>query len=74
MNMKNNILKSLFIALTLVLGVNNAWAATFSGGEILVLKPNSNWTKDGARFAAYFFGNGDKWVSMSAVTINGTSG
>ena len=26
--MKNNILKSLFIALTLVLGVNNAWAAS----------------------------------------------
>ena len=72
--MKNNILKSLFIALTLILGVNNAWAATFSGGEILVLKPNSNWTKDGARFAAYFFGNGEKWVSMTAVSINGTSG
>ena len=31
---------------------------------ILYLKPNSNWTKDGARFAAYFFGNGETWVSM----------
>ena len=30
----------------------------------LYLKPNSNWTTDGARFAAYFFGNGDAWVSM----------
>ena len=38
----------------------------------LYLKPNSNWTKDGARFAAYFFGNGEKWVSMTAV--NGKSG
>ena len=33
--------------------------------NILYLKPNSNWTKDGARFAAYFFGKGDKWVSMT---------
>ena len=62
------------ILILLLMGVNSAWAATFSGGEILVLKPNSNWTKDGARFAAYFFGNGDKWVSMTAVSINGTSG
>ena len=29
----------------------------------LYLMPNSNWTMDGARFAAYFFGNGEKWVS-----------
>jgi hypothetical protein len=33
----------------------------------LYLKANSNWKADGARFAAYFFGNGDKWVSMTAV-------
>jgi hypothetical protein len=33
----------------------------------LYLKPNSNWTKDNARFAAYFFGNGEKWVSAVAV-------
>ena len=31
----------------------------------LYLKPNSNWKVDGARFAAYFFGNGEKWVSMT---------
>ena len=30
----------------------------------LYLKPNANWLKDGARFAAYFFGNGETWVSM----------
>ena len=33
----------------------------------LYLKANSAWEKDGARFAAYFFGNGDKWVSMTVV-------
>ena len=34
----------------------------------LYLKPNSNWTKDNARFAAYFYGNGETWVSMTAVS------
>ncbi len=33
----------------------------------LYLTPNANWKTDGARFAAYFFGNGDTWVSMTAV-------
>lgn len=33
--------------------------------KVLYLKPNSNWTQSNARFAAYFFGNGDKWVSMT---------
>ena len=32
--------------------------------ETLYLKPNSNWTQANARFAAYFFGNGETWVSM----------
>lgn len=32
------------------------------------LKPNNNWKSDEARFAAYFFGNGDKWVNL---TLNG---
>ena len=31
---------------------------------LLYLKPNSNWKVDGARFAAYFFGSGEVWVSM----------
>ena len=33
--------------------------------NILYLKPNSNWTQANARFAAFFFGNGDTWVSMT---------
>ena len=55
------------ILILLLLGVSNAWAAN------LYLLPNSNWTQANARFAAYFFGNGEKWVSMSeTVTVNGT--
>ena len=34
----------------------------------LYLVPNANWKKDNARFAAYFFGNGEKWVSMTKVS------
>ena len=32
---------------------------------MLYLTPNSNWTQSNARFAAYFFGNGEKWISMT---------
>ena len=33
--------------------------------SLIYLTPNSDWKKDSARFAAYFFGNGEKWVSMT---------
>ena len=33
----------------------------------LYLTPNANWKKDNARFAAYFFDNGETWVSMTKV-------
>ena len=33
----------------------------------LYLTPNANWKNDNARFAAYFFGNGEKWISMTKV-------
>lgn len=34
---------------------------------VLYLKPNANWKVDGARFAAYFFGAGETWESMTLV-------
>ncbi len=33
--------------------------------NMLYFAPNNNWKADGARFAAYFFGDGDSWVSMT---------
>jgi hypothetical protein len=33
----------------------------------LYLTPNSNWKQSNARYAAYFFGNGEAWVSMTKV-------
>ena len=34
---------------------------------VLYLKPNDNWKTDGARFAAYFFNNGETWSDMTLV-------
>lgn len=51
--------------------VGSASAANMTGGEVLYLKPNSNWTQANARFAAYFYGNGDTWVSMTDLNGDG---
>ena len=55
------------ILILLLMGVSNAWAANITGGTTLYLKPNSNWTKDGARFAAYLCNGSSsaEWYSMS---------
>ncbi len=37
----------------------------FATPGVIYLHPNENWLSDGARFAAYFFGSGEAWVSMS---------
>ena len=44
--------------------------ANLTGGEVLYLKPSSNWQSDGARFALYLFNNStstNTWVSMTKV-------
>ena len=67
--MKNSIKRFLSLALALLMVFSmmpqitlGAEAAT---PDTLYLKPNGNWTQAGARFAAYFFGNGEKWISMT---------
>jgi hypothetical protein len=52
---------SVMLALVLVLGMIPVFASAADTTTIYV-QPNSNWLRDGARFAAYFFGNGDTWV------------
>ena len=37
-------------------------------GTMLYLNPTELWNVDGARFAAYFFGVGETWIDMTAVT------
>ncbi len=39
--------------------------------KTLYLKPNANWKQDGARFAAYFFGGVETWVSMADTDNDG---
>ena len=55
---------SILLVLCMVISMvpMTAFAAT---PDVLYLKPNSNWLADGARFAAYFYGSGESWVSMS---------
>ena len=42
-------------------------AANIPAGTVLYLVPSANWNQSNARFAAYFFGNGEAWVSMTKV-------
>ena len=61
--MKKRLL-ALCLALCLVVGLLPVTALA-AAPATLYLEPNSNWTQANARFAAYFFGNGEAWVSMT---------
>ena len=54
-------------AVLAVANTTKADAAKIPGGTKLYLTPNANWKIDNARFAAYFFGDGEAWVSMTKV-------
>lgn len=69
---KTKRLLSILLCLCMVLSILPAtWitasAVNMSGGEVLYLKPNSNWLQANARFAAYFYGTGNAWASMTPV-------
>ena len=55
--------KSIFLFFAAILCAIGMQAANY-----LYLKPSSDWKSDNARFAAYFFESGEKWVSMTKVT------
>ena len=60
------ILVALLVLMTILVSlVAVAIPASAAAPEKLYLTPNANWKVDNARFAAYFFGNGEKWVSMT---------
>lgn len=61
-------MKKFYSILALLLCVLAANAAKIPSGTKLYLTPNSNWKIDNARYAAYFFGDGDAWGSMVAVS------
>lgn len=39
--------------------------------NVLYFAPHANWTQAGARFAAYFFGDGEAWVGMTDSDADG---
>ncbi len=67
MKLKAKILTLILVLAMLIsiIGIFAIPASAASQPEYLYLKPNSNWKQANARFAAYFFGNGETWVSMS---------
>ena len=56
---------ALVLVLMLVLPTLALIPVSAATPEKLYLTPNANWKQSNARFAAYFFGNGEKWVSMT---------
>ena len=72
MKRTGKILVALLAVLVLLMSMTAITASAATGQpEKLYLTPNSNWKQSNARFAAYFFGNGETWVSM---TYNSTLG
>ena len=73
--MKSNIIynmKKLYFAIVaLLLCAISASAVTITPGTKLYLTPNSNWNESNARFAAYFYGNGEAWATMTDSNSDG---
>ena len=64
--MKNTskILALVLVLMTVLMSLS-ALTVSAAAPEKLYLTPSANWKESNARFAAYFFGNGEKWVSMT---------
>ena len=46
-------------------------ATTSDGTKVVYFVPNSNWKMDNARFAAYLFGEGEAWISVTDEDADG---
>ena len=74
MRMKTQKMKRLLsfvMAFVMMLSLLPTVAFAADSSATLYLKPNGNWTQAGARFAAYFFGNGETWVGMTDANGDG---
>ena len=72
--MKNTskILALVLVLMTVLMSLSALTVGAAAGQpEYLYLTPNANWKVDNARFAAYFFGNGETWVSMTDTNGDG---
>ena len=72
MNVSTKRLLSILLSLAMVLAML-PMAVFAETATTLYVKPNANWIKDGARFAAYFFGNGEKWLDCTDADGDGKS-
>ncbi len=65
-------MKKLYFAIVaLLLCAISASAVSIPAGTNLYLKPTGNWIQNNERYAAYFYGNGDAWVSMADSDADG---
>lgn len=63
---------SFILALAMMVTLMPSMAFAEGTGTTLYLKPNENWQKDNARFAAYFFKDGgETWVDMTDADSDG---
>ena len=62
--MKFSKLLSVMLVICMVISMLPVVAFASAPG-VVYLKPNGEWLADGARFAAYFYGNGDAWVDCT---------
>ena len=69
MKKTSKILAFVLIVMTILMSLSafSASAANIPAGTKLYLVPSANWNQSNARFAAYFFGSGEAWVSMTKV-------
>ena len=65
-------LLSILLCAVLVLGSFPVTARAAEAPATLYLTPGSDWAQANARFAAYFFGNGDTWGDMTDADGDGT--
>ena len=55
---------AMVVVLCMILGMMPVIAMAADGTQVYLV-PNSNWKSDNARFAIYYFGNGDGWADMT---------
>ena len=62
---------SLVMVLAMLLAMMPASIFAVESTNKIYLKPNSNWAKDGARFAIYTWDGGDQWFDMKDTNGDG---
>lgn len=60
------ILAVMMMVSTMLVGMVTSYAADFPTNKVIYFKAGDT-DKDGARFACYFFGNGETWLDMTLV-------